>query len=174
MGANTKMQTSRKQQGFLMLEVLVAIVVLSIGMLGILGVILNSLKFTTSSNYRTIAAQQSYAMAETMRASVINILAYNNVATPTGSVDCMTSPPGAACTTSAQVASNDVFMWNARLQAMLPIGRGVVCQDSAAGAGAAGSFACTGTGQFVVKVCWDESRIPGQQGNPTQCVRTTL
>ena len=46
------------QHGVTMLEVLIAIVVLSFGMLGLLGLLTNGLKMTSSSQYRTIAAQQ--------------------------------------------------------------------------------------------------------------------
>ena len=63
------------QQGVTLLEVLIAIVVLSFGLLGMLGMLMNGLKMTSSSHYRTIAAQQLTAMADMINAnpSLVNL-----------------------------------------------------------------------------------------------------
>lgn len=58
------MALPKRQSGVSMLEVLIAILILSLGLLGMLGVLLNSIKLTSSSNYRSIAAEQANAMAD--------------------------------------------------------------------------------------------------------------
>ena len=70
------------QQGVTLLEVLIAIVVLSFGLLGMLGMLMNGLKMTSSSHYRTIAAQQLTAMADMINANPSLIGTYANATTP--------------------------------------------------------------------------------------------
>ena len=57
-------------QGFTLLEVLIAIVVLSFGLLGMAGLQANGVKNTHSANLRTLAVHQAYDMADRMRANV--------------------------------------------------------------------------------------------------------
>ncbi len=167
------------QSGATLLEVLIAILILSFGLLGMLGLITNSLKLTSSSNYRTIAAQQAYSMADTLRSNVLILAKFQN---PTGAstTNCLKQ---AGCDTNAMYA-NDVQMWSARLAAMLPQGRGTVCSDATPNDGDPGDWACDAVaanpaGPFVVKVCWVEGQIwqvstneDGDKVATWDCVRT--
>ena len=67
----------------MMVEVLVTILVVSLGLFGILAVVINSLKLSSSSTYRTIAAQQANALAEVIRANPPT-LAYDSAVAATG------------------------------------------------------------------------------------------
>jgi type IV pilus assembly protein PilV len=157
----------RSSSGFTMIEVMVALLILAVGLFGMLGITANSLKFTTSANYRTIAAQQAYAMAEALRAnpSTLGVAVAGDTAfvstTPASTPDCVKA---AGCGRSAFI-NNAVYMWQQAVRSNLPSGAGTVCRDSAAAsnppntAGAAINWNCSGDGQYVVKVCWNESRV---------------
>lgn len=60
---------STKQTGFSLLEVLVTLVVLSLGILGLVGLLSAALKNGHSALLRAQAAQYAYDMADRMRAS---------------------------------------------------------------------------------------------------------
>ena len=153
--------------GFTMIEVMVALLVLSIGLFGMLGITANSLKLTSSANYRTVAAQQAYAMAETLRANPSTL----GAASPTDTAFASTSPAStpdcvkaAGCARGAFI-NNAVYMWQQAVQANLPNGAGTVCRDSAAASnppnttGSTINWNYSASGQYVVKVCWNEARI---------------
>lgn len=164
------------QHGATMLEVLIAIVVLSFGLLGMLGLLTNGLKMTSSSQYRTIAAQQLTAIADMISANPDISFAYaalpasnttNSVITPNClTADCPTivsttttgTPPVTTTTTSLSSTSlplTDYKLWQQNL-AMLPQGAGIVCLDSTPTDGDSANFACDGSGRLTVKICWNE------------------
>lgn len=157
----------QRQSGITMLETLVAILVLSLGMFGMLSMFLISLKLTSSSNYRTIAAQQSYAVADSIRASIPQLTVY-----PGASGSAVASCLGTAGCTATDIVNTEIALWKARLAALLPAGDGTVCRDASPNDGTPGAWGCDGTGQFVIKVCWDDSRVP--TSSAIECVRTTL
>lgn len=113
-----------KASGFTMLEVLVAVVIVSLGMLGV-GAALATVHRSTSSSY---LAQQSAQLAsdivERMRQnpSAAQALDYNvsyvggSVAAP--AVLCQ-PPPGAPCT-DAQMAAYDTWQWLHQVGETLP------------------------------------------------------
>ena len=170
-----------RQSGVSLLEVLIAILILSFGLLGMLGLIINSLKLTSSSNYRTIAAQQAYSMADTLRSNVLLLAKFQN---PTGAAKptCLTT---AGCT-KEEMYVTEVAMWSARLAAMLPAGSGAVCSDATPTDGDPSDWKCDAaavnpTGPFVVKVCWIEGQTwqvttaaDGAKTSTWECVRTNL
>lgn len=132
-----------KHRGVTLLETLIAILVLSFGMLGMLGIIINSLKMTSSSNYRTIAAEQAYAMADYARGTPALLADY------------------AAPASSANTVVKAQFdQWTENLDKSLPAGKGMICRDASPEDNKDSTdWKCDGTGQYVVKVCWNESRI---------------
>lgn len=169
------------QSGVSLLEVLIAILVLSFGLLGMLGLIINSLKLTSSSNYRTIAAQQAYSMADTLRSNVLLLAKFQNP-TASATADCLKE---AGCTKD-QIYGNDVAMWANRLGSMLPQGRGTVCADATPTDGDPSDWKCDAVaalpaGSFVVKVCWVEGQswqvttaADGTKTATWECVRTNF
>ena len=154
---NTTKKHSHTQAGVTMLEVLVAIVVLSFGLLGMLGLIVNSLKMTSSSHYRTIAAQELTAMAEAINANPDLIANY----APPGSANTSDYPnclgtAGSACTTT-KLPPIDHALWQSNLARLLPGGSGVVCLDQTPADGNSAGFQCSGTGRPTIKICWNEN-----------------
>jgi type IV pilus assembly protein PilV len=142
------------QQGFTLLEILVAIVVLSIGLLGLAALQAVSLNNNQIAYYRSIASQQAYDMADRIRANSVGVAAGNyNALTATipADPDCMTN----VCS-AANMAIADHAQWNTNNQRLLPAGVGTVT-------GAAGIFTIT--------VSWSEKTAVG---NVTQSFVTTM
>jgi type IV pilus assembly protein PilV len=122
------------------MEVLVAVVVLSIGLLGLAGLQLRTTRNNESSFERGIAVVETHSIVEAMRADRTNAINGNfniaiNAAAPTG-------------TTFANTA---VASWRANLQALL-------------GSTASGSVACNGSACTIV-VQWDDTRATGGTTN---------
>lgn len=71
-----------KQKGVSMVEIVVAMVILSIGLLGVASLQANTLKYLKASNYRSEASQAVYEIADRMRANFLAI----QVKTPAGTI----------------------------------------------------------------------------------------
>lgn len=154
--------TKTKQEGATMLEVLIAIVVFSFGMLGMLGFIVSSLKMTSTSNFRSIAAEQLAAMADALNANPVMIGDYLDAASsPTSTGDCFTTTGCSA----AQLAATEYKLWLDRVAKLLPSGAATLCRDSTPSDGSPTSWACNGSGRPVVKICWNESRVSTASGS---------
>ncbi len=119
---NTLLQFGpRKIRGFTMVEALVALVVLAIGMLGIAGLYVTTLRSGSSAIFRMQAINLATDMADRIRSNRNANLDYNSAAANnncfgTAAVDC----------TPQQMAENDLFLWNAQLVQILPSGTGTV------------------------------------------------
>ena len=141
------------QSGLTMLEVLVAIVVLSFGLLGMLGLITNSLKMTSSSHYRTIAAQQLTAMAEAINANPDLIASY----APPGNT-LYTNCLGTGGCAKAELPQTDYVLWQANIRTLLPSGVGTVSASP----------------RPTVRICWDESSRIAISADSTGAANTCL
>lgn len=60
---------NKKQQGFSMIEVLVSLIVIGVGMLGLSGLQIASMKGTNNAHFRTTASFLAFELAERMRAN---------------------------------------------------------------------------------------------------------
>ncbi len=139
-----------------MIEVSVALLILSFGMLGIVGVQAVSLKANQGAYFRTIATTLSVDIVERMRANLVGV--------ENGDYDDVAGAATAACFTAAgcspaQMAAQDVIDWTALVAAALPSGDAVVCLDSSPNDGTAAANACDGAGTvYAIKVWWDDNR----------------
>lgn len=144
--------------GFTLLEVLVTLLVLSIGLLGLAGLQTTGLRSNQSAAQRTAATQLAADIIDRIRA---NPLAKNQYAGNAASGDdCL----GLACTPE-QMAGYDLAQWTVALSVQLPDGQGIVCQDSSPNDGTPGNPAChAGGNAFAVKIWWDDNRTgdPGK------------
>lgn len=138
----------KPQLGLSLIEVLVAMVILSLGLLGVAGLQAAGLRTSQSAYYRSQAAQFADDMTERMRANVQNAPSYELALAGTG--------PGAGCTA---VCALDINQWLARL-ATLPGGDGVIAVSLA-------------NETVTITVQWDDSRGGGAT-NATQVVVTRL
>lgn len=116
-------QTSlQKQQGFSLIEALVAFLILSVGMLGIASLQTLSLKAGSTAMYRTAAIIKVDEIIENMRANQSAIANYAaGTADPGADNGCRQSSGTAAnlCTT-AQLAADDILHWKNSLKTVLP------------------------------------------------------
>jgi type IV pilus assembly protein PilV len=149
-----------KASGFTLIEVLVAVVILAIGLLGLAGLQTATLRNNQSAYTRSQATQLAYDIADRIRANPLGN--YNNQAATNN--DCVAN----TCTPT-QMAGYDLAQWNSHL-ASLPSGTGIVCLDNTPLDGTSGTPACDGTGTtFAVKIWWaDDIGDINQDGVTTQ------
>ncbi len=107
-----------------MVEVLVALVVLTIGLLGIAALLLSSLQSGRTAMFRTQAVILTADLADRVRANRLAQGAYNSLFT-----DAVVAVP--ACDTTggcneAALATTDLARWKAMLAQLLPNGQGQV------------------------------------------------
>jgi type IV pilus assembly protein PilV len=116
---------SRPHRGFTLLEVLIALLVMSIGLLGIGKMMMLSARANDSAYMRSQATALAYTILDAMRANRATALAqgYDTAIVVPASQACALAAPG--CTGDLQ-ASNDTFLWNQNLAAELPGGTGTV------------------------------------------------
>jgi type IV pilus assembly protein PilV len=107
----------RRSRGVTMIEALVALVILSVGMLGIAGLYVSGIKAGRSALLRTQAVNLASDMADRIRA--------NRRAQDAYDIDSYAGAPaeqgciGAACTPE-ELAEDDLARWIAAVQATLP------------------------------------------------------
>jgi type IV pilus assembly protein PilV len=150
---------STRARGFTLLEVLVAILIVAVGLLGVAGLYLTSLRNTSEAALRSEATRLALDLSERLRGNAPNgdaslVASYVSAAAATVRVAPVADCVSAACT-RADLAARDMFEWRTALGARLPAGDGTVCREAAADIG---TTACTGTAAdpLVVKVWWRE------------------
>ncbi|MGB5511340.1 MAG: type IV pilus modification protein PilV [Woeseiaceae bacterium] len=147
----------RQQSGFTLIEVMVSVLVLSIGLVGVAALQGVSLKNTQSAFMRSQATALAYDLADRMRANVLSArTGLYNPGTAASVAGCKSTT---GCT-AQDMAKHDLAEWNAAIATYLPMGQGFVCVDSTPDDGAsAASAACDGNGtQIAIKIWWDDDR----------------
>ncbi len=106
--------------GFTLIEVLIALIIMSVGMLGIAGLYVHSLQAGSTSLFRhhavTLAGDIADRIRANPRAGPAYALAGANNNCVNGGVNC----------TRVQLAAHDVFLWGQQAAATLPNGTVVV------------------------------------------------
>lgn len=158
------------QRGFTLVEVLVSVVVLSLGVLGAVGMQAASLQSNKEIRYQVIGASIARELAEKMRGNhaialkssasdnpylipdtIINASSAFSIPTP----NCLT----ASCSTGLNIAAWDMYDLKVRLKDALPSPRIVVCMDSAPfTSDGLPRWACDNTGDVaVLKLGWNRA-----------------
>lgn len=139
MNANTTalQAACRQSRGLTLVEILIALLVLSIGLLGLAGLQTLSLKFNTSAYHRTQATTLAYDMADRMRANRQAALndEYN---TAFGAPEACGTPSG-----EGSVPEQDLDAWLNELACRLPQSTGAIARDG---------------NEFTLTVRWDDSQ----------------
>ena len=106
----------RKVGGFTLVEVLIALVIMSVGMLGIAGLYVHSMQAGRTSVFRhhavTLAGDIADRIRANPRAGASYGLAGTNNNCVNGGIDC----------TQAEMAANDIFLWDQQAADTLPTG----------------------------------------------------
>ncbi len=137
---------SRKQEnlikrvgGFTLVEVLIALIILSVGMLGIAGLYVHSIQAGRTSLFRHHAVTLAGDVADRIRANPRAAIAYSQAGANNncvnGGVDC----------TPVQMAANDIDLWEQQAADTLPNGTVTVDFDN-------GALPPT----YQITVAWDE------------------
>jgi type IV pilus assembly protein PilV len=113
-----------KQSGFTMVEVLVALVVLAIGLLGIAALYLNSLQAGRTAIYRTQAINLAADLADRIRANRTAQAAYGTLFADAEAAVANCDLTGGCIDTD--LASTDLARWKGTLAQLLPNGQGQV------------------------------------------------
>ncbi len=133
-----------KSSGFSLLEVLIALIVLSIGLLGLAAIQITGLKDNQSAYFRTSATVLAYDLSDRMRLNrtVAEAGGYNLALTD-------------AAPTGTTLADTDRIAWLNNIATVLPTGDGAI------------GLTTVGTKQIVnITIQWDDSR--SSSGSSTQ------
>jgi type IV pilus assembly protein PilV len=157
------------QTGVGLIEVLIAVVVLSIGFLGIAALQARALANNNSAMMHTQATVASYSILDAMRADRANALAGGYNTTATHGVDGDGKPQCTLSTTLSGLAANQVDQWCKGSDATSLDGLASLGVDSD-GNGASAQIQCGNTGVCTVTITFDDRR--GSGGSHTQAVIT--
>jgi type IV pilus assembly protein PilV len=124
--------STRYQKGFSLVEVLVALLVLSIGLLGLAALQTTSLKYNTDSYFRTQATYFVYDIVDRMRTNSTSVVDGGTYDVPdapsaTSIISTYQSCKSSTCTCDAtavcdttQLATHDLGKWYERMSQVLP------------------------------------------------------
>lgn len=143
------MTDMKTNDGFTLIEVLIAIVVLAVGLIGLAGLQAASLGNNQSAYNRSQATQLAYDLADRMRANTAGIATYTGfVGVPTAKPNCLTI---AGCSPT-DMAENDLFEWNTAVTTSLPNGVGTIA---------------VAVGVYTITIGWDDDRDGNAANNPS-------
>jgi type IV pilus assembly protein PilV len=144
----------KKQTGFTLIEVLVAVVILALGLIGLAGLQATGLANNQSAYNRSQVSQLAYDITDRMRSNS-SVAASYVAATAAGSIPVCPNGtnPCTSCTTTATpcnqaaMVTKDVFEWKNALRTTVPNGDGFIVQEPPAGSGI-----------YRVTVQWDDDK----------------
>lgn len=144
-----------KQSGFTLLEVLVAMLVLAIGLLGLAGLMASSMRNNLSASHRTQATWMAYDIVDRMRSNRAGAVTGGYATAMGTAATCSTAFP------TGTIPAQDIAAWKNQLACSLPAGNGSIAVDTA-------------TRVATILIQWNDSR--GSQGlaNQTFKVETQL
>ncbi|HEY5740481.1 MAG TPA: type IV pilus modification protein PilV [Gammaproteobacteria bacterium] len=116
---------SRQQRGMTLIEAMIALLVISVGLLGIASLQLTSMKQNVSALNHSRAVWYTYSMSDRIRANIDEFANYDGIDTSGEyAQDCMSQP----CST-AQMRIADAADWSAMVS-NLPAGRGIIASNA--------------------------------------------
>ena len=137
-------RANRKQRGFSLVEVLIALIIMSVGMLGIAGLYVQSMQAGRTSLFRHHAVTLAGDVADRIRANPTAGVAYAAGA----GIDFGCVATGVDCN-EVEMASTDILLWKQQARESLPNGDATVAFDNG-----------TIPPSYTIAVTWDE---PGEQ-----------
>lgn len=144
------MQNKKGSQGFSLLEVLIALFVLSIGLLGLAALQTTSYKFNHQSYQRTQATTLLYDMVDRIRANATGNYTQALTAGPITATDCTST----SCDAN-NMATFDLSQWVDGISTNLAGGQGAVATSGA-------------LNRFVLTISWVENGVTKSQKLETE------
>ena len=164
----------RRQRGMTLVEVLVALVIFALGMLGAGGLIVTSLRASQLSTTASVAnalARDYGEMMQMIPATVVTTGALDASNTFTIDTSDSVSAPSETCKTTActpqQMVTASSWEWSQRVKNALPGGRAVICKDtSPRDSDGLYKWDCDTSGtMMVVKFGWTAKTGPAGTGD---------
>jgi type IV pilus assembly protein PilV len=115
---------SRSIRGFTLLEVLVAVLIFSLGLMGLAGLLAVSVKTNHAAYLRTQATFLAQGMADRMRANVLGLWKNSYNLPTTAALAFPQAAPATTCSAGScaysDVALRDLAIWQQQLASFLP------------------------------------------------------
>lgn len=162
------LQARRREAGFTLIEVLVAVLVLSLGVLGAAGMQAVSLRANREARMQEVGTRLAAELGELVRANHVLARATDpqsnpylidiSNAAPDPIVACFTTE---SCSASADIARRDVADWAQRAVLLLPGMHAKVCYDAAPfDANGRAEWTCDGAGDTLhIKIGWTRADL---------------
>lgn len=163
--------TRRSIRGFTLLEVLIALLIFSLGLLGMAGLLTVSVKTNHSAYLRTQAFLLAQDMADRMRANGAGLWAnaytLNAISTPPATPALASYAATTACTSTScnatQVAARDLQIWQNQLVQFLPnAGVALACTAPGTTANSKAPYPQT----CEIQISWTQLPIQNETANP--------
>lgn len=133
------MTSTTRQRGFNLVEVLIALIIMSVGMLGIAGLYVQSLQAGRTSTFRHHAITLAGDIADRIRANPMALAAYAGAGNDNGCIG------GTKNCTAAEMAAQDILVWEAQADATLPAGDVTITFNGGAS-----------PPEYTINVSWEE------------------
>ena len=137
------MRRAHEEQGFTLIEVLIALVVLAVGLLGMASLMTSSLQSSQGAYRRSQASVMAYDLVERMRVNRSQAISSNDYTLASGAADSTAPSCNSAGCTPQQQAQMDLYQWRGALKAALP--------DATATVGR------TVPNQYTITINWSET-----------------
>jgi type IV pilus assembly protein PilV len=155
------MYSSIKTKGFTLIEVLIAMIILSFGLLGLAALQASGLKQNLSAHQRSQATTLAYDFADRLRANSMQRVTYmtNAGGNGTQTAACLTTT---GCTI-IEMANHDIFAWKNQITSSLSSGTGALAQTAGAATVCASPVSVATDPEcaddvFTTTITWDENR----------------
>lgn len=132
-----------RRRGFSLLEVLIALLIFSLGLLGLAALQAYSVKANQSAHLRSQATALANMMMDNIRANRASVASYYSNAYE--AYDCATAPA------DTPIATHDLQAWRQQINCALPEGRGAVAPID--------------DNQVAVCIRWSDARWESEDGS---------
>ena len=131
---------SKPHRGFSLIEVLIALIIMSVGMLGIAGLYVQSMQAGRTSMFRHHAVTLAGDVADRIRANPRAGIAYMG-----GPANNNCVAQGTDCD-QGEMAANDIFLWDEQARETLPNGTVTIVYNAG-----------TVPPEYTITIAWDEA-----------------
>lgn len=161
-------QSPRHHAGFTLIEVLVTVVVVSIGLLGLAGLQINGLRANVSSEARSKATLLASDIIERMRANPLGVANNDYANIDTTGIGCSAQPNPfcsnanaitAASCTPTEMASFDAWVWACGMPTAGNVRGGIANQLNQGTGSVVCTAPCAAGSTYTVTVNWNETNL---------------